>query len=69
MEYMERLNSCGVPADDAWFIIDDFLSDGDAAGLVEYIENLERNIFCTAEVVEEVLSQIGLESIQSKSCI
>lgn len=68
MDYQERLAGCGVSAEDAWFIIDDFLADGDKAGLIAYIERLERSRYCSRDVVEEVLSQIGLEKIQPKPC-
>lgn len=68
MDYMEQLKACGVPHDDAWFIVDDFLSDGDKDGLMEYIRDLERHRYCTKDVIEEVLSHIGLETIQPKSC-
>lgn len=64
MDYTERLIACGLPADDAWMIIDDFLSDGDAEGLLKYIEDKEKSRYCSHDVVEEVLCQIGLESIQ-----
>lgn len=64
MDYTERLIACGVPVDDAWMIIDDFLSDGDVGGLLNYIEGQEKSRYCSRDVVEEVLCQIGLESIQ-----
>lgn len=52
--------------DDAWFPIDDFLSDGDKDGLLAYIDDLERSRFCSRDVVEEVLCHVGLEKIQPK---
>ena len=65
MDYIERLTACGMAPDDAWFLVDDFLSDGDRDGLISYIEELEHP--CSPDVVEEVLSQIGLERIQPQS--
>jgi hypothetical protein len=64
MDYTERLTACGMTADDAWMLVDDFLSDGDKEGLIAYIEDLERSKYCTADVVEEVLCVVGLEKIQ-----
>lgn len=65
MDYIERLTACGMTADDAWLLVDDFMSDGDKDGLIEYIEDMERP--CSPDVVEEVLSYVGLEKIQPKS--
>ncbi len=64
MDDMQRLMDCGMSEEDAWFIRDDFLTDGDRDGLDEYIHNLERGKYCTRDVVEEVLQEIGLEKIQ-----
>ena len=46
-------------------IVNDYMTDGDLDGLISFIERRE---CCSPDVVEEVLSQIGLERIQSKSC-
>lgn len=66
MDDMQRLMDCGMSEDDAWFIRDDFLSDGDRDGLNAYIRDLERGKYCTREVVEEVLLEIGLEKISAE---
>ena len=66
MDDMQRLMDCGMSEDDAWFVRDDFLSDGDRDGLDAYIHDLERKRYCSVDVVEEVLREIGLEKIQPK---
>ena len=65
MDYIERLTACGMHPDDAWFLVDDFLADGDRDGLIDYIEALEHP--CSPDVVEEVMRYVGLEKIQPKS--
>jgi len=65
MDYAQRLIQCGLSVGDAWMIVNDYMTDGDLDGLISFIERRE---CCSPDVVEEVLSQIGLERIQSKSC-
>ena len=43
MDYAERLMACGVSQDDAWFIVNEFSSENDIAGLEDYVTLLEQN--------------------------
>lgn len=61
MDYAQRLIQCGLSVGDAWMIVNDYMTDGDLDGLISFIERRE---CCSPDVVEEVLSQIGLEKIQ-----
>ena len=62
-EYILRLIRAGYKADNAWSSCMQYLQSRDYDGLEAFIARAERGKHCGADVVEEVLAQVGLETI------